>query len=94
MSRFISLRYDTSHTHCSICQTDCFHNTFYLKECSHSYCMKCVSLYFDGLKKDISFDCPACINILPKVLVSKEVLVHRLPHELRQGHKAEASLLR
>jgi len=102
MSRFISLRYDIHHTLCSLCCIDCFQKTFYLKECGHAYCMKCVSVYFDGLSKNItsecssecSSECTVCINRFPTDVASKEVPRRTLPHELRQGHTEEVSLLR
>ena len=93
--KYISFRYNIYHTHCSVCLADCFQKTFFLKECGHSFCMKCVSVYFDSIKKDIESTCPSCIRISipPIVLVLKEEGVHRLPHELPQGHTREVSPL-
>ena len=94
MIEFLSLRFDRSHTLCSLCQTDCFQNTFFLKECGHSFCMNCVSVYFDGIKKEPSIGCPSCISREQVASVSKEGLLHTVPHEPQPCHREEASLLR
>ena len=93
----ISFRLDIFHTLCTLCHMDCYQKTFFSKNCGHSSCMNCISVYFDGLKKDITYLCPAC-NIVssskhPITPASKEELSHRQPHGLPQGHTKEASLL-
>lgn len=96
---YISFRYDICHTHCSICLADCFQKTFFLKECEHSFCMKCVSFYFDKIKNEYKSSklsqsyCPSCISILPITPVLKEEVVHTLPREQLPSHTKEASPL-
>lgn len=94
MIEFISFRYDYSHTRCSVCLDDCFHHTFFLKECGHSFCMKCVKVYFDGIKKDINMGCPCCISISPSIAPLKEEAPDTRPHAQPPCHTEEASLLR
>jgi hypothetical protein len=89
MIEYISLRYDNDHTHCTLCDIDCFHKTFFLKECGHSFCMKCVSVYFDRIKTDTNAICPACISITPITPLLKEALDHRESHEPPQGRTEE-----
>lgn len=92
MNHFISFRYDICHTHCSVCVVDCFQTNFFLKECGHAYCMKCVNLYYDEIKKDISANCIVCISSKPKGSASKEEDRCKGPHELPPDHTKEASL--
>ena len=62
MNRFISFKFSNNHALCSQCLVDCFQDTFFLKNCGHSYCKNCVHIYYDEISKNIASECIFCIS--------------------------------
>lgn len=91
MNRFTSFKLDICHTRCSVCLTDCFEHTFFIRDCGHAFCMICISQQFERVKKDPTSDCFLCINT-PKVApLSMEDFDYIIPHEPPPDHTKEAS---
>lgn len=91
MKRFTMFKLDICHTCCSMCRIDCFEQTFFIRDCGHSFCMICISHYYDALKKDPNSDCLLCINMPTVVPLLTEDYLCTTPHEPPPNHTKEAS---